>query len=107
MKLGNKLGDTEPDNDGDGYPYIYTIQKITSPLNTIWSNGLDARGRALYCIATTHNLTITLPPITTLPTSDGGFIPFDLEAATKLIALEYDDESESVSLVIIIIQKEL
>jgi hypothetical protein len=35
-------------------------------------------------------------PITTLTTSDGGFIPFDLQALAKVIDLRYDDGSESI-----------
>jgi len=35
-------------------------------------------------------------PITTLKTSNGGFIPFDLQAVAKIINLRYDDESKSV-----------
>ena len=35
-------------------------------------------------------------PITTLTTSDGGFIPFDLQALAKVIDLKYDDKSESI-----------
>lgn len=35
-------------------------------------------------------------PITTVPTSDGGFIPFDLQAIAKIIDLKYDDQSKSL-----------
>ena len=35
-------------------------------------------------------------PISTLATSDGGFIPFDLQALAKIIDLKYDDESKSI-----------
>ena len=35
-------------------------------------------------------------PITTLKTSNGGFIPFDLQALAKIINLRYDDQSKSV-----------
>lgn len=35
-------------------------------------------------------------PITTLPTSNGGFIPFDLQAIAKIIDLKYDDQSKSM-----------
>jgi hypothetical protein len=35
-------------------------------------------------------------PISTLKTSNGGFIPFDLQALAKIIDLRYDDESKSV-----------
>lgn len=35
-------------------------------------------------------------PISTLPTSDGGFIPFDLQAIAKIIDLKYDDQSKSI-----------
>ena len=35
-------------------------------------------------------------PISTLRTSNGGFIPFDLQALAKIIDLRYDDESKSV-----------
>lgn len=35
-------------------------------------------------------------PITTLKTSDGGFIPFDLQAIAKIIDLKYDDQSKSI-----------
>ena len=35
-------------------------------------------------------------PITTLKTSDGGFIPFDLQAVAKIINLRYEDVSETV-----------
>jgi len=35
-------------------------------------------------------------PISTLPTSDGGFIPFDLQAIAKIIDLKYDDKSKSI-----------
>ena len=36
-------------------------------------------------------------PITTLKTSSGGFIPFDLQAVAKIINLRYDDASKSVA----------
>jgi hypothetical protein len=35
-------------------------------------------------------------PITTLKTSKGGFIPFDLQALAKIIDLRYNDETKSV-----------
>jgi hypothetical protein len=35
-------------------------------------------------------------PITTLKTSDGGFIPFDLQALAKVIDLKYNDTSKSI-----------
>ena len=35
-------------------------------------------------------------PITTLKASDGGFIPFDLQAIAKIIDLKYDDQSKSI-----------
>jgi hypothetical protein len=35
-------------------------------------------------------------PISTLKTSNGGFIPFDLQALAKIINLRYDDEHKSV-----------
>ena len=35
-------------------------------------------------------------PISTLPTSDGGFIPFDLQAIAKIIDLKYDNQSKSI-----------
>jgi hypothetical protein len=35
-------------------------------------------------------------PISTLPTSHGGFIPFDLQAIAKIIDLKYDDKSKSI-----------
>jgi hypothetical protein len=35
-------------------------------------------------------------PITTVATSDGGFIPFDLQAIAKIIDLKYDDQSKSL-----------
>ncbi len=35
-------------------------------------------------------------PISTLATSDGGFIPFDLQAIAKIIDLKYDDQSKSI-----------
>jgi hypothetical protein len=35
-------------------------------------------------------------PISTLATSDGGFIPFDLQAIAKIIDLGYDDLSKSI-----------
>lgn len=53
----------------------------------------SARSQTVYYSCAGFNLDA---PITTLPTSDGGFIPFDLQAVAKLIALKYDDESESV-----------
>lgn len=35
-------------------------------------------------------------PISTVATSDGGFIPFDLQAIAKIIDLKYDDQSKSI-----------
>ena len=35
-------------------------------------------------------------PISILTTSDGGFIPFDLQALAKVIDLKYNDGSESI-----------
>jgi hypothetical protein len=35
-------------------------------------------------------------PISTLATSDGGFIPFDLQAIAKIVDLKYDDQSKSI-----------
>ena len=54
---------------------------------------LSVRSNAVYYSCAGVDLDA---PITTVATSDGGFIPFDLQAIAKIIDLKYDDKSKSL-----------